>query len=40
MGPTRLILCPGCDAPINTRPETVEAFVAAAREYGTLDRAA
>lgn len=29
-----LILCPGCDAPINTKPENMEAFVAAAREYG------
>ena len=31
-----LILCPGCDAPINTRPENMEAFVAAAREYGKV----
>jgi uroporphyrinogen-III decarboxylase len=29
-----LILCPGCDAPINTKPENMEAFVAAAHEYG------
>jgi len=33
-GNTGLILCPGCDAPINTKPENMEAFVAAAREYG------
>ncbi|MBN1315276.1 MAG: hypothetical protein JXA42_07405 [Anaerolineales bacterium] len=36
VGPTGLILCPGCDAPINTRPENMEAFVAAGREFGTL----
>jgi uroporphyrinogen-III decarboxylase len=33
-GNTGLILCPGCDAPINTKPENMEAFVAAAREFG------
>ncbi len=31
-----LILCPGCDAPINTKPENMEAFVAAAYKYGTI----
>lgn len=31
-----LILCPGCDAPINTKPENMEAFVAAAREFGRI----
>ncbi len=31
-----LILCPGCDAPINARPENMEAFVAAAHEYGKV----
>jgi uroporphyrinogen-III decarboxylase len=31
-----LILCPGCDAPINTKPENMEAFAAAAREYGKV----
>ena len=36
VGPTGLLLCPGCDAPINTRPENMEAFVAASREYGTI----
>jgi uroporphyrinogen-III decarboxylase len=35
-GNTGLILCPGCDAPINTKPENMEAFVAAAREYGKV----
>jgi uroporphyrinogen-III decarboxylase len=34
VGPTGLILCPGCDAPINTKPENMEAFVAAAHEFG------
>lgn len=34
VGPTGLILCPGCDAPINTKPENMEAFIAAANEYG------
>jgi uroporphyrinogen-III decarboxylase len=33
---TGLILCPGCDAPINTRPENMEAFVAASQKYGTM----
>lgn len=31
-----LILCPGCDAPINTKPENMQAFVDAAREYGKM----
>jgi uroporphyrinogen-III decarboxylase len=31
-----LILCPGCDAPINTRPENMEAFVAASHKFGTV----
>lgn len=35
-----LILCPGCDAPINTKPENMEAFVAAAREYGKVTQPA
>jgi uroporphyrinogen-III decarboxylase len=35
IGPTGLLLCPGCDAPINTKPENMEAFVAAGREFGT-----
>jgi uroporphyrinogen-III decarboxylase len=33
---TGLILCPGCDAPINAKPENMEAFVAAAHEYGKV----
>jgi uroporphyrinogen-III decarboxylase len=33
---TGLLLCPGCDAPINTKPENMEAFVAAAQEYGRV----
>jgi len=36
VGPTGLLLCPGCDGPINTKPENMEAFVAAAREYGVV----
>ena len=31
-----LILCPGCDAPINAKPENMEAFVEAAHKYGTM----
>ena len=31
-----LILCPGCDAPINAKPENMEAFVAAAHKYGVM----
>lgn len=38
VGPTGLILCPGCDAPINTKPENMEAFVAAAHEFGVTLR--
>ncbi len=34
VGPTGLILCPGCDAPINAKPENMEAFAAAGRELG------
>lgn len=29
LGPTGLILCPGCDAPLDTKPENMEAFIAA-----------
>ena len=29
-----LILCPGCDAPINTKPENMKAFVQAGHEFG------
>jgi uroporphyrinogen-III decarboxylase len=36
IGPEGLILCPGCDAPINTRRENMEAFVAASLEYGKV----
>jgi methanogenic corrinoid protein MtbC1 len=36
VGPTGLILCPGCDAPINTKSENMEAYVAAAHEIGML----
>lgn len=36
IGPTGLILCPGCDAPINSKPENMEAFVSASREFGTV----
>ena len=36
VGPTGLLLCPGCDGPINTKPENMEAFVAAGREYGVV----
>lgn len=36
IGPTGLILCPGCDAPINTKPENMEAFLSASHEFGTL----
>lgn len=31
-----LLLCPGCDAPINTKPENMQAFSAAANEYGAV----
>jgi uroporphyrinogen-III decarboxylase len=34
VGPTGLILCPGCDAPIDAKPENMEAFVAASLEFG------
>jgi uroporphyrinogen-III decarboxylase len=34
VGPTGLLLCPGCDAPINAKPENMEAFVAASNEFG------
>ncbi len=36
VGPTGLLLCPGCDGPINTKPENMEAFVAAGREFGIV----
>jgi uroporphyrinogen-III decarboxylase len=31
-----LILCVGCDAPINTKPENMQALVEAAHEYGRM----
>jgi uroporphyrinogen-III decarboxylase len=34
VGPTGLLLCPGCDAPLNAKPENMEAYVAAAHEFG------
>jgi len=36
IGVTGLLLCPGCDAPINTKPENMAAFVAASHEYGKV----
>lgn len=36
VGPTGLMLCPGCDAPINAKPENMEAFVAAGQEFGNV----
>jgi uroporphyrinogen-III decarboxylase len=36
IGPTGLLLAPGCDAPYNAKPENVEAFVAAGHEYGSV----
>lgn len=32
-----LLLCPGCDAPINARPENMVAMVEAGHRYGTLN---
>jgi uroporphyrinogen-III decarboxylase len=34
VGPKGLILCPGCDAPIDAKPENMQAFVAASLEFG------
>ncbi len=31
-----LILCPGCDAPINAKPENMQALVEATHKYGKL----
>ena len=36
LGPDGLILAPGCDAPLNSKPENMEAFVEASRDFGTL----
>jgi uroporphyrinogen-III decarboxylase len=36
VGPTGLLLCPGCDAPINTKPENMQAFIAASHEFGRV----
>ncbi|WP_028314330.1 uroporphyrinogen decarboxylase family protein [Desulfatibacillum aliphaticivorans] len=36
LGPKGLLLTPGCDAPMNTKFENMEAFVAANREYGKV----
>jgi uroporphyrinogen-III decarboxylase len=34
IGRTGVLLCPGCDAPVNAKPENMEAFVAAGYEFG------
>jgi uroporphyrinogen-III decarboxylase len=36
VGPTGLILCPGCDAPIDAKPENMRAFADASLEYGEV----
>lgn len=36
IGPTGFLLSSGCDIPVNAKPENVEAFVAAGREYGVV----
>ncbi|MCP4576212.1 MAG: methyltransferase [Deltaproteobacteria bacterium] len=36
VGPTGLILCPGCDAPINAKPENMQAFVDACDEFSPV----
>ena len=36
IGPTGFILCPGCDAPYNTKPENMEAYVEAGTKYGVM----
>ncbi len=33
VGPTGLILCPGCDAPLNSKPENLQAFVDAGSAF-------
>lgn len=35
VGPEGLILCAGCDAPINTKVENMQAFLDASREFGS-----
>ena len=39
-GPTGLILCPGCDAPVNTRRENFEAYLQAAKDFRDVPKAA
>ena len=36
VGTTGLLLCPGCEAPINTKPENMKAFVAASQDFGKV----
>jgi len=36
IGPTGFILAPGCDAPYNTKPENMEAYIEAAAKYGKM----
>jgi len=36
LGPTGLVMNPGCDVPFNARPENVRAMVAATHEFGTF----
>ncbi len=37
VGTTGLILCSGCDIPVNAKPENVKAMVAAGRDYGKVN---
>ncbi len=39
-GPTGLMLCPGCDAPINTRQENFDAYLQAAKDFRDVAKAA
>ena len=34
IGPQGLLIAPGCDVPVNTKPENMKAFSAAAHEFG------
>lgn len=36
LGPTGLVMNPGCEIPFNAKPENVRAMVEATREFGTF----
>jgi uroporphyrinogen-III decarboxylase len=39
IGPEGLLVCPGCDAPVNAKPENMKAYIEATQEFGQISGA-